>query len=55
MSGDAIGRPAEWGEGRYEVPNRPLSPGVAPPDEGNSAPPDIPSTPVTRQDYESHE
>jgi hypothetical protein len=52
---EAIGRPAEWGEGRYEAPLQPPSRGVAPPDAGNNAPPDIESTPVTRKDYESLE
>lgn len=52
---EAIGRPAGWGEGRYQPPGQPLSEGVAPPDEGNGAAPEIESTPVTHEDYESLE
>jgi len=50
-SDEAIGRPDEWREGRYQQPGKPASPGVTPP-PNSDAPPTVKSTPVTRKDYE---
>ena len=54
-TGEDIGRPEPWGEGRYQKPGQsvdesvPTPPGSAP-NAGKRA-----STPVTRKDYESSE
>lgn len=51
-SDEAIGRPSEWREGRYEKAGKPLEPSVLKrPGEG-SPPPGPTSTPVTQKDYE---
>ena len=49
-SDESIGRPAEWREGRYEQPGKPLEEGVTRSEKDN--PPDPGSDPVTRKDYE---
>jgi hypothetical protein len=52
-TGEAIGRPGPWKEGRYQRPGQPIDESVRTPD-GTSPNPDQPaSTPVTRKDYES--
>jgi hypothetical protein len=51
-SGEAIGRPPEWREGRYERAGKPVEPSVLRKPGEDSAAPDTPSTPVTREDYE---
>lgn len=50
-SDEAIGRPKEWREGRYQQPNKKVDDSVG---GGPAAekPADTVSTPVTRQDYE---
>lgn len=51
-SDKSIGRPAEWREGRYQQPGKPVDESVQiPPDERNRSREPI-STPVTRRDYE---
>ena len=51
-SDEAIGRPAQWREGRYEKADKPVEPSVLrKPGEG-AGEADRPSTPVTRKDYE---
>lgn len=51
-SDEAIGRPSEWREGRYEESGRPLEPSVKKKPGEGAGPPDTTSTPVTRRDYE---
>ena len=51
-SDEAIGRPQEWREGRYQRPGKSITPSVVPPATGESRRPDTISTPVTRKDYE---
>lgn len=51
-SDEAIGRPREWREGRYQQPGRGVDQGVVPPDNGDAPAPEVVSTPVTRDDYE---
>jgi len=54
-TGEDIGRPGPWGEGRYQKPGQSVDesvrtpPGSAPNADKRS------STPVTRKDYESSE
>jgi hypothetical protein len=54
-TGEDIGRPGSWGEGRYQEPGQSVDesvrtpPGSAPNADKRS------STPVTRKDYESSE
>jgi hypothetical protein len=51
-SDESIGRPAEWREGRYQQPGKPVDECVRiPVDERNRSREPI-STPVTRRDYE---
>jgi hypothetical protein len=51
-SDESIGRPAEWREGRYQQPGKPVDESVQiPADERNRSPEPV-STPVTRRDYE---
>ena len=48
---EAIGRPAEWGEGRYEKPGAPLEESVVRQPGEDFAPDATVSTPVTQKDY----
>ena len=54
-SGEDIGRPGPWGEGRYQKPGQPVNesvrtpPGTVPNADKRS------STPITRKDCESSE
>jgi hypothetical protein len=51
-SGQSIGRPTQWREGRYQQPGKPVDESVrVPADERNRSREPI-STPVTRRDYE---
>jgi hypothetical protein len=50
---EAIGRPNEWREGRYEQPGKPVDPTVNDPSQRTGKAPDTVSTPATRKDYES--
>ena len=52
-SDQAIGRPPQWREGRYEKRGKPIEPSVLKKPQEDSGPPDTTSTPVTRQDYEA--
>jgi hypothetical protein len=50
-TGEAIGRPGPWKEGRYEREGQPVHESVRTP-PGSTPNPDQPaSTPVTRKDY----
>jgi hypothetical protein len=51
-SDEAIGRPQEWREGRYQQPGKPVDSSVVTPANGEKGRPDTISTPVTRKDYE---
>ena len=54
-TGEDIGRPGPWGEGRYQKPGVSIDESVRTP-PGNTPNADKrPSTPVTRKDYESSE
>ena len=48
---EAIGRPSDWQEGRYQSPGKPVSPGVAAPETRDTGVSPVISTPVTREDY----
>jgi hypothetical protein len=51
-SDESIGRPAEWREGRYQQPGKPIDESVrTPADEVDRSDQPV-STPVTRRDYE---
>ncbi len=55
VSGEGIGRPEPWGEGRYQQPGQPVEETVhTPPGTVPNADKRV-STPVTRKDYESPE
>jgi hypothetical protein len=49
---EAIGRPKEWREGRYQQPGKPVDQSVEKPADEPDSEPDTVSTPVTRADYE---
>ena len=49
---EAIGRPKEWRENRYQQPGKPVDQSVGKKPDSKDAPRDTPSTPVTRRDYE---
>lgn len=49
-SDEAIGRPKEWKEGRYQQAGKPVDETVT--SEPEAEPPSPPSAPVTRADYE---
>lgn len=52
-SDEAIGRPKEWREGRYQQPGKPADVSVKDAPQGEAQPSAHPvSTPVTRKDYE---
>jgi hypothetical protein len=51
-SNEAIGRPAEWREGRYQQPGKSVSKTVADAKNQGERPADTVSTTVTRDDYE---
>jgi hypothetical protein len=51
-SDESIGRPAEWREGRYQQPGKPVDESVQVPDDEQNRSTDPISTPVTRRDYE---
>jgi hypothetical protein len=51
-SDEAIGRPPDWREGRYERPGKPVDTAVNDPSQKAPPSPDPASTPVTREDYE---
>jgi hypothetical protein len=53
-SDEAIGRPGEWREGRYQTEGGPVDRSVEPP-PNTDQPPDVVSTPVTQKDYEQSE
>lgn len=48
-----IGRPGPWGEARYRVPGLSKEQSVLTPPGTSPGPEAPPSTPVTREDYES--
>jgi hypothetical protein len=50
--GEAIGRPGDWGENRYEQAGEPVTDQVSDAAEDADKAPDTVSTPVTRRDYE---
>ena len=49
---EAIGRPQEWREGRYQKDGTPPESSVLKKPKEGIARPAIPSSPVTREDYE---
>ena len=49
----AIGRPQEWREDRYQEPGKPVDQSVTTPTGTQAEPTKVVSTPVTRKDYES--
>jgi hypothetical protein len=51
-SEESIGRPSEWGEGRYEEAGTPIDESVV--RKPGEAPPDTTSTTVTEKDYQGH-
>lgn len=51
-SDEAIGRPKEWREGRYQQPGKPVDQTVDTQSEPDDDPPNSRDTPVTRKDYE---
>jgi hypothetical protein len=51
-SDEAIGRPKEWREGRYQQPGKPVDRSVIIPTDAENQHHDTISTPVTRKDYE---
>ena len=51
-SDEAIGRPAEWLEGRYQQPGKPVSKSVADVKDQGQHPAVAESTTVSRDDYE---
>lgn len=48
---EAIGRPKEWREGRYQQPGKTVDKSVSDDPQTGSEPEPV-STPVTRKDYE---
>jgi hypothetical protein len=54
-SGEDIGRPGPWGEGRYQEPGQSVDDSVRTPPGSVPDADKRPSTPVTRRDYESSE
>ena len=52
---EAIGRPKEWREGRYQQPGKPVDESVKKPPANADDEPDTVSTPVTQKDYEDLE
>jgi len=54
-TGEAIGRPEPWGEGRYQKPGQSVDESVRTPPGSVPNAEKRPSTPVTRKDYESSE
>jgi hypothetical protein len=54
-SGEDIGRPGPWGEGRYQEPGHSVDDSVRTPPGGVPNVDKRSSTPVTRKDYESAE
>lgn len=52
-SGEDIGRPGPWGEGRYQKPGQPVDESVRTPPGSAPNADKRPSTTVTRKDYES--
>jgi hypothetical protein len=52
-SGEDIGRPGPWGEGRYQEPGQSVDESVRTPPGSVPDADKRPSTPVTRRDYES--
>jgi hypothetical protein len=52
-SGEDIGRPGPWGEGRYQGPGQSVDDSVRTPAGGVPNADKRSSTPVTREDYES--
>lgn len=51
-SDESIGRPADWREGRYQQPGKAVDESVVEPVQRDQPPPEPPSKPVTRKDYE---
>ena len=51
-SDEAIGRPKEWREGRYQQPGKPVDRSVETPPGQEDTQNEPESTPVTRADYE---
>jgi hypothetical protein len=51
-SDESIGRPAQWREGRYQQPGKPIDKSVRIPADERNPSDDPVSTPVTRRDYE---
>jgi hypothetical protein len=51
-SDEAIGRPGEWREGRYQQSGKPVDRAVNDTKESQADSHDTTSTPVTRKDYE---
>jgi hypothetical protein len=49
-SGEDIGRPGVWGEGRYQQPGKPVDESVT--KEPPAQPPKPDSKPVSQKDYE---
>ena len=54
-TGEDIGRPEPWGEGRYQKPGQSVDESVRTPPGSVPDADKRPSTPVTRRDYESPE
>ena len=52
-TGEDIGRPGPWGEGRYQEPGQSVDESVRTPPGSVPDADERPSPPVTRQDYES--
>jgi hypothetical protein len=52
-TGEDIGRPGPWGEGRYQRPAQSVDESVRTPPGSVPNADKRPSTPVTRKDYES--
>jgi hypothetical protein len=54
-TGEDIGRPGPWGEGRYQKPGESVDESVRTPPGSVPNSDERPSTPVTRKDYGSSE
>jgi hypothetical protein len=54
-TGEDIGRPGPWGEGRYQKPGQSVDESVRTPPGSVPNADERPSTPVTRKDYGSSE
>jgi hypothetical protein len=54
-TGEDIGRPGPWGEGRYQEPGQSVDESVRTPPGSVPNPDERPSTPVTRKDYGASE